>query len=347
MKHKNIILTLTVSVVVLLAGFPPLFGGDPARVGTAGGMQLQVPVGARDLAMGGANVANSSELEAIYWNPAGLATMQNNAQVQFSTMTIFTDIRVNYLALAAKFGRLGTIGFSLKAFDFGDIPFTTIEDMDGKSGRTFSPTFVTTGLTYSKRLTERIQIGVNGKLIYESIPRLSATTFAFDAGLQYHELGGIHGLSFGVALKNIGGSLQYKGSGLIQQGNLEGTIRTGDFVSIPSAKNELPASVELGLGYVRNINEENMVLFAGRFLNNNFSHDAYNLGVEYSYKGMFSLRAGYNYQPTLDSEYQEYRFTAGAGVNLQLGNTTLVIDYAFRDSQYFNGNNMFSLKIGF
>ena len=64
--------------------------------------QLLVPVGARDLAMGGANLANTENLEAIYWNPAGLSSMANRAAGQFSTMQIFNDIRVNYVAVAVK-----------------------------------------------------------------------------------------------------------------------------------------------------------------------------------------------------------------------------------------------------
>ena len=343
--HYPIFIIIVLLAVMLV--FPPVYGGDASRTGTAAGTQLQVPVGARDLAMSGANVAKTSSLEAIYWNPAGLSSMKYRAMAMFSTMNIFFDTRVNYLALAANFGRLGLIGFSLKAFDFGDIPFTTVEDMDGSAGRTFSPTFVTVGVTYSKRLTDRIQVGLNAKVVYESIPSVSASTLAFDAGIQYHNLGGISGLSFGAALRNIGGAMQYKGSGLISQGNLQGTTRTGDFVSIPTMKNELPASVEIGLAYERVLTEDHSLIVAGRFLNNNFSRDAYNFGVEYRFRDLVALRGGYNYRPGLNSDEQMYRFTLGAGVNIKLGNNVLIIDYAYRDARFFDGNNLFSLKVGF
>ena len=75
---------------------------------------------------------------------------------QFSTMTIFNDVSVNYLGLGVKSEELGAFGVSIKSFDFGDIPYTTNQDMDGSSGRTFSPTFVTVGLTYSNLLTDVI-----------------------------------------------------------------------------------------------------------------------------------------------------------------------------------------------
>ena len=238
MRRNKFSLYLLLLAGLMMIWSPLVYGGDESRIGTAGGVQLEVPVGARDLAMGGSDLAYTKGLDALFWNPAGFSNTESVASAVFSTMTIFNDVNVNYLALGFKAGALGNLGFSIKAFDFGDIPFTTVQDMDGASGRTFSPTFFTLGLTYAKRLTDAISVGVTGKLITERIPQASANAFALDVGLQYWGLGGIDGLGFGVAVKNVGSSMQYDGSGFLQQTFNPQTGRT-EFSSIPTQSDVL------------------------------------------------------------------------------------------------------------
>ena len=184
MISRKIFSGLVILAIVIGFAAAPSFAGDPDRIGTAAGVQVQVPVGARDIALVGSNLAYTSGLDAIYWNPAGLARMENTAAAQFSYMSIFNDIGVNYLAAAYGDEDLGVFGISIKSFNFGDIPFTTVEDMDGSSGRTFSPTFTTLGFTYSRPLTEVVNVGLTLKLINENIDRASASAYAFDIGLQ-------------------------------------------------------------------------------------------------------------------------------------------------------------------
>lgn len=345
MNYKKIFLMIVVMVLIGGIAGLPLYGGDPARVGTAGGVQVQVPVGPRNLAMAGANIANVQGLEAIYWNPAGLGAMGFNAGGTVSTMTIFNDIDVNYLALGVDMGRLGTLGFSLKAFDFGDIPVTTNQDMDGESGETFAPTFVTTGLTYSKRLTEAISVGLTAKLIHESIPRASATAGALDIGIQYHQLGGISGLSMGVAVKNIGTDIKYTGSAFLRDARDAGSAGN-NFREVPTASHNLPATIELGLGYKYNLAETSSLLFSGNFQNENYGEDLYRLGAEYSFNNLIALRGGY-LMSAVDSDDELYTFSLGVGLHSKVGGADLALDYAFRDVQYFDGTNLFSLTVGF
>ncbi len=345
MKHHKLSVIAIMLLALLLSSFQG-FAGDPARIGTAAGEQVLVPVGGRDLAMGGANLAYTSGLDAMYWNPAGFAQLPSTAAGTFSTMSIFNDVNVNYMAFGVKVGGLGNLGFSLKAFDFGDIPYTTNEDWDGSTGRTYSPTFLTGALTYSRQLTDLIQVGFTAKLIHESVPRASASAAAFDMGLQYHQLGGVNGLSMGLVVKNIGTNLQYAGSGLLTQ-SVDVDDDRIEFRDRPSASHQLPATVELGLGYKRNINENNYVIFNGNFENNNFGNDNVKFGVEYNYGELIALRGGYLHASDVDSEDRLHRFTAGVGLNFQMSGTNLQFDYAFRDSRYYDGNNLFSLTIGF
>ncbi|UCF65532.1 MAG: PorV/PorQ family protein [bacterium] len=323
-----------------------LYAGDAARVGTAAGTQLLVPVGARDLAMGGSNIATTRGVDAIYWNPAGLSSMKNTATGVLSTMKVFSDIQVNFLGLGFRAGKVGVIGISVKSFDFGDIPETTVFDPDGSSGRQFSPTFVTTGLTYSRLLTDRIQVGLTGNLIYEGIPRASATAFAFDIGLQYRDLGSLPGFDFGVVVKNIGTELSYGGSAFTTEVPIAGQAET-QFVNRLPSSDELPAKFELGVSYRRTVAEDNNLIFAGVFENYNVGNDQFKFGLEYMFRDLIALRGGYLLMNDVETEEQLNRFTLGVGLHYQFNQVDFGFDYTYRDSQYFDGENLFALTFGF
>lgn len=341
-KRYGIVLMLVFFLLVSL----PLFAGDESRVGTAAGVQMQQPVGARDLAMGGANIVYTKGVDALYWNPAGLSNMETRFAGAFTRTTIFNDININYLALAVEVGSFGHIGFDIKSFDFGDISLTTIEDQDGSSGATFSPNFSTMGITYSNKLTNAIQVGVKVKMIYESFPRASGTAIAFDGGIQYKNIAGIEGVSFGVLMKNIGTDMKWEGSGLTQkiQDKETGEI---NYYNVEAASDQLPAFLEFGVAYDYVLNEQDNLLITGVFQNNNVENDAMKFGVEYNYHNFVALRGGYRYTNNTDAEDVLYTFTLGAGIKYNVGGADLSLDYVFRDCQYFNSSNMFTLKIGF
>lgn len=244
-------------------------------------------------------------------------------------------------------GELGNLAVTLKSFDFGDIPMTTILDTEGAGGQTFSPTFATVGLTYAMQLTDVIKVGITGKLISEGIDRASASAFAIDAGIQYADLGGFQGLDFGIVVRNIGTTMKYDGSGLIvESSEVNGGLFQG-FTKREAASDDLPASFEIGLGYTTNFDERNSLLLTTNFTNYNYGSDKIRLGAEYIFNETIAVRGGYLVETDLNSEEQLYRFTAGAGFKFDLGGLGLTLDYSFRDSQYYDGNNLFSLKVGF
>ena len=62
---------------------------------------------------------------------------------------------------------------------------------------------------------------------------------------------------------------------------------------------------------------------------------------------MFFLRAGYQFAPNIDSQDYIYGLTAGVGLSYDFQGISLKIDYAFRDVEYFDGNHVFALSLGF
>ena len=95
MKHRNLIGAIALFMLVLFLGLSLVFAGDPARIGTAAGEQLLVPVGARSLALGGSNVAYTKGLDALYWNPAGLSQLRT-MEATVMGATLFADTKYKH-----------------------------------------------------------------------------------------------------------------------------------------------------------------------------------------------------------------------------------------------------------
>lgn len=337
---------LFVIITSLLFICSTVFASGGNRTGTGGAAQLLIPVGARSIAMGGANIATASGVEALFWNPAGVAQTNYSVDVMFSHMNYIADIGVEYGAVATKIEGFGVLSFNVKSLSIGDILITTTTDPDG-TGSTFTPQMLTAGLGYSRALTDNISVGVVGTLINETLGDVDATGFAFSVGVLYNNLADIGGLSFGIAVKNLGPEMQFDGSGLLYESEVDDFNRQPQLAKYDSAPFELPSQFELGFAYKRTINEMNSLLVSTSYQNNNFSADEYRVGAEYAYENTFFIRGGYTFAPQIENDEFIYGMTAGVGVNYLLGGVDVKVDYAYRDVEFFESNHVFSVMLGF
>lgn len=337
---------LLLSILIIMVGIKQIYAGGGVRNGTGGATQLLIPVGTRGIALGGSNVATTSGIEALFWNPAGVSDMTNSASVFFSHMNYIADIGVEYGAVSANFEGFGIVSLDIKSLAVGNIPVTTSDQPDG-TGQTFTPQFVTVGATYSRTLTDRISIGATVNYISETLDQVSTSGVAFNAGLIYKNIGDIEGLRMGLVMKDIGPQMKYSGSGLLVNAQPSGYDRGPNYYQIDAAAFDLPSSFELGFGYVPQLDEINGLEVTTSFKYNNFSGDIYNFGAEYIYNKMFFLRGGYSFSPKDQDPNYIYGFSAGAGISYDLGSINLKVDYAYRAVKYFDGNHIFSLTLGF
>ena len=319
------------------------FAGDVSRKGTTGAEELLIPVGARGIATGGSFIANMTGLESIYYNPAGL-DINPQTEVMFSYINYLADINIAYFSIGTSLGDIGSLAFDLKSFNFGDIPVTTEEFPDG-TGQTYSPTFLTLGATYSKLLTDRISIGTNFKLVTESIQNSTATGFAIDAGVQYRFS---QSISIGAAVKNIGTNMSFSGGDLDNRAVIPSSANQTGTYGIITESFQVPSSFQLALTYSLDLNEQNDLLLASSYTANNALEDLANFGFEYGFMNTFFVRGGYNFLVENSQDYI-YGFTAGAGVNYNIGGEFgVVFDYAFRDVKDFQtANHIFTVKLTF
>ena len=316
-----------------------LFAGDESRIGTSGGGQVLVPVGARGIAMSGSDRVYSSGLESVYWNPAGLAR-STGASALATNMSLFNDISVNYFGTASPIGDLGTIAATVKSIDMGDIPVTTVEAMDG-TGATYKPTLSTLGLTYANAFSDRANFGVTAKVVYESIPRASATAYAFDVGIQYTGFANIDGLGLALVLNNIGTDMHYDGSGLTNQATGESDIT--DFYNLESSYDKLPSTYNMSLSYV-----VAGATLGATYTSHNFSYDELNFGAEYSLMDMLHIRVGMT-SPMLEEESMNtdetlFSMNFGAGLQYKVMGVNMVADFTMRNQgDFFGTSNVLSL----
>ncbi len=332
--------------------------GNPERAGQAGASQLLINPYARNSGMAGSNSARVRGLEAQFLNIAGTA-FTRKTEVFFNRANWLqgTDIYINSFGLTQGVGETGTFGLGVVSINAGDIEITTEEMPEGGLG-TFNPTFYNISMSYAKMFSDNIYGGINLKLISEQIPNANARGIAIDAGLQYHT-GKYDNIHIGIALKNWGPKMAYKGDGLSVQTQINNSSGSYEMtVQNRSASFELPALVNIGLAYdfyltkdSAGLSKEHRLSVNGNFTSNSFTYDNYLLGVEYAWREMLMFRGGYYIEENIfNSDERRTAFTGPAlGMTFELPfndkKSTIGFDYSYRFTNPFSGTHNFGFRI--
>lgn len=316
--------------------------GNEDRVGSAGASHLLVNPWARSTGAGNAGIASVNGLEATFLNVAGLA-FTDKTQIKFNYTNWMGNagISFNSAGLAQKVSESDVIAVSVQAMSFGDIPITTVDNPEGNIGF-FSPRANVFNVGYARTFSSSIYGGVNFKVISENISNLRATGIAIDAGIRY-VTGEQDQIKFGIALKNVGPVMKYKGDGLANQVNY---VSTGKVATLEqrAATYELPSLLSIGGSYDFILNEQHKINLAVGFTANSFSSDQYALGLDYGMtaeKVAFNLRGGFVYEKNIFSAENRSNAligpTAGFSVDALVGEnkSALGIEYAARFAGVF------------
>ncbi|MCS7189681.1 MAG: PorV/PorQ family protein [Bacteroidia bacterium] len=351
-----------------------LFAGNPERAGQAGATQLLINPYARSSGMGGLNIASTYGIESIIINPAGIAlTRRTEFIFSHTRWLVGSDININAFGFAQGFRNGGTLGVGVVAFDMGQFERTTIENPDGGLGY-FSPTILNISLSYAKIFADdRIFVGATVKLIHESIPDAAANGVALDAGVQYRDKK--NNFHLGVALRNIGPQMRYRGEGLSARVNTGGAGSTfTSAMHTPAASFEIPSVLLIGASYRIGIGGETEVrsrevgvsgteapkepLFSIipmlGFYAHSFQNNQLGGGVELRYKSYFMVRGAYLWEPDITN--QEKAQNAFSGINLgatielpfRTGEnrySSFGIDYSYRPTYFFNGTHSIGARL--
>ena len=319
--------TALAGLLILQAG--SAWAGSETRIGTGGGSELRLPVGARTVGVFGSNLGSISGAEALFYNPAGMAATENGTEVSFSYARWLADMNLNYVAIAQKMGGFGSLGFSVKVLSVGEMIFTSEIAPDG-NGDIFSPTFSTLGMSYAKSLTDRVNFGATVSYVSERVMQTNSAGVSFDFGFQYDT--GFNGMKLGLAMKNYGPPQSFSGSDLERNQRLaeDDPQAAPHTTSLTTSEFELPSafSAAMSLPLLRGVN--NLTLH-GVYQSNSFDVDEFRGGAEFGWRKDFALRVGYLYNSHQSEENETSLFglSYGAGVRVPMGaSSSMYVDYA-------------------
>lgn len=269
-------------------------------VGTTGAQFLKIAPGARPSGMGGAFSAVADDLNAIYWNPAGLA-LQKDRQASASYIKYFQGVNIGFLGYSQEAFGYGTLGVGFNYLTVGDIE-RRATDVD-TSVETFGANDMAVYLSYGStsllgRFVENLNFGMSLKYIKQTIDTENASSYAFDAGTLYK-----------TPIKHLSASL--------------GVYNVGSKVKFVEESDSLPMDVRLGAAY--KFFQETFLVAADLddYINDERIYSQ--LGMEYTFNKAVSIRAGYKFG--MDSN--KLGGAAGIGTGFGVNVWGVQLDYAY------------------
>lgn len=349
------------------------------RVGTRGANFLEIGIGARALALAGAGATLHSGVFSMYWNPAGLALLDEFG-VGFSYAALYEDLDIDYVYAGGAIPFMGgMLGVSWANLSSGEITRTT-EDFpaggDPVFGNTFEWSSSYVGAYYARRITDRLRLGGGLKFITEGITDASINYVGFDAGVGF--VTGLYGVELGAAIQNLGTEGSFEGSAIRQQ------IDAADQQFPPSGRDiqfdfavedfQLPTLFRFTVMLDVTGSPESLVQttgghtvdFAIDLMDATDTETQMALGLEYGFRDRFFLRGGKRFfnedQRTGDIQSQvgasggfyrqnEFRdfthgMSFGGGVRLPALGRNIAFDYAFVEMNELENVQVFSVEFG-
>ncbi len=319
-----------------------------SAAGTSGAIILKQTSGARPLGMGEAFVALADDVNALNFNPAGLAQIKKH-EISIMYLDSLVDTWFGFIGYAYPIGgkverqrgkrrfksirarrNRGTIALGVSFLQAGKM----VLESEGNTVRAEEDYLVNLGFGYiiwrsgekvEKRrrrarvtgeLRNEISVGVAVKLVYSTlVQKYSAMAYAADVGMLGKVIVGKNRFLLGIAGQKLGTKIKFEEEG--------GT---------------LPVTVRAGATYQMDFKQEHRFTVSGEAVKPNDGDFRGSGGMEYWYREIFALRAGYKIGYDLDS------FTCGVGFvwkNYQL-------DYGWGMSATKMGDNhRFSLTTRF
>jgi len=316
--------------------------------GTSGAIILRQTSGARPLGMGEAFVALADDVNALNFNPAGLVQIKRH-EISVMYLDSLVDTWFGFVGYAYPIGgkverqggkrrfksiqarrNRGTIALGISSLQAGKM----VLEPEGNTVRAQEDYLANLGFGYIiwrsgekdekikrraraiRELRNEVSVGLCVKLVYSTlVQKYSAMAYAVDVGLLGKFTVGKNRLQLGVAGQNLGTKIKFEEEG-----------------------DALPLTVRAGAAYQMDFKQEHRLTVTGEAVKPNDGDFRGSGGMEYWYREIFALRAGYKVGYDLDS------FTCGVGFvwkNFQL-------DYGWGMSASKMGDNhRFSLTARF
>lgn len=323
---------------------------------------MNIGVDAAALGMSSAVTSHTADVNAGYWNPAGLTSIEDN-QLALMHSSYFASIaNYDYAAFAMPLDRESVVGISLIRFAVDNIidtralidsggNITPYDNLPRFSNADYALTF-----SYARQLpVQGLNVGVNAKVIRRIIGDFaSAWGFGFDLGVQFKSE---NDWKFGIMARDITTTFN---AWAIDKNLFEAVSGEIPEQDIPETTEITIPKLQIGISKLIDFNYDYTLLSAVnlnmRFAETNdiistsFASINPSLGFEFGYVDMVFLRAGMgNFQNEMQIDNTEnLSFQPSFGVGFKYNG--IQIDYAFTDigdQSVALYSNVFSLKIDF
>ncbi len=348
MKALKIIAVL--GMAVLVATVQPSEAGGVRKSGLTGAAFLKIGVGARAVALGSAYTTVTGDINQMFWNPAGAALKGGKSQVLLSRNSWIADLSHDALAYSRDMGDMGTIGIGIVTLGLSGIDADrdavpqfvldagTFIPNDTETSGSYDYRDLAVGITWSRHITNKLDLGITGKLIRQSIDGVSATAYAADFGAIYRT--GFYGTRIGARINNLGGDLTFYDIG---------------------APLPLIFSIGAAVDLLQNREDGMQVTVLADATKPQDGEQSLYSAVEVQLFDMLQLRTGYkfNYQGVDDKKVDEVDgtvfkadrteegMTAGLGLNFGMMGYDATVDYAFTSFGILDSVHQFSLQFQF
>ena len=323
---------------------------------------MNIGVDAAALGMSNAVVASTSDVNAGYWNPAGLIRLEDD-QVSLMHASYFANIaQYDYAAYAKKIDDRSAWGISLIRFGVDDILNTTqLIDSQGNIDYNRISLFSTAdyGLTFSyarKSTLKEIQYGVNAKVIRRIIGDFANSWgFGIDAGIQYQK----NDWQFGAMVRDITTTYNVWAIDEDKYNEIKDAV-AGQNQEMPESTEITLPKAQLGIAKKIEFHYDYTLLAALNLnmqfarTNDIFASDAVSidpaLGFEFGYTDLVFLRASVgNFQNVMQIDgSKKVNFQPNIGLGFKYRG--IQIDYALTDLGDQSAalySNIFSVKVDF
>lgn len=270
---------------------------------------LNIGVGARAAGLGGAYSAIASDASAVYWNPGGVAGI-DNTQFFVSHISWYQDINYEYFGVSHPTSERLTLSASVAYLSYGSIE--GYDEYDNPTGDVNSTYDMAGGVSLGYALTDNLALGVTAKYVMLSLAGETANAFAADFGASVN----LHKLSFGAVVSNF-----------------------GQKVSFNNVDENLPTALRVGVSYALMESFLAAVEVEHQFYGDLMVHN----GMEYSYEGRYFVRAGLCHYADVDGRDFSDGLTFGVGALLGPAQ----FDYAYSPSEGFSSESIHRLSVAF
>lgn len=273
-----------ISLIILLLNLPFLYGEinyfpSSGDAGLPGEYLFGFPSSVRALGIGRAYNAISFDSGGICWNPAGVVFL-NRSELTASYAAFAGETKSTFLGYAYPFWKNNVVTISRISLEMGGLEQT---DIFGQHQGNFDVSNSVYYLGYARKLTSKLALGTNLKIVLQNIGINSGQGYGIDVGTIYNVYDNIY----------LGGSLQNIIPPTIKMSNVSESF---------------PLGIKAGAAWKHKIKNDSLLVATDINLpnlfpvSNNFQNGKtylpvrWHIGTEYSFRDVLALRTGINYK---------------------------------------------------